>query len=51
MAAVVLNKATTQLTRASSEEDAKNTYDAWAATYEHVSGLIPYNIKHIKDHL
>ena len=37
MAAAVVNKATTQLTPTSSEEDAKNTYDAWAATYEHVS--------------
>lgn len=38
MTAVIKNlKAITELTPSSSEEDAKNTYDSWASSYEAVS--------------
>ena len=36
----VVNKAILELTPSSTEEDAKETYDAWAATYEKVSSVI-----------
>ena len=36
----VVNKAILELTPSSTEEDAKETYDAWAATYEKVSRVI-----------
>lgn len=41
-------KAITELTPSSSEEDAKNTYDAWASTYEEVSWLICYIDLHLR---
>ena len=41
MTAVIKNlKAISELSPSSSDEDARNTFNAWAATYEEVSWFI-----------